>query len=199
VGIREDARTEDSVVARKNTQFSRLGRRNETFQVDGIDDVATALAEMGREGRNRAMTAGFDEGSAFILHEMKRRVPRQSGDLARNLTRVVRKAQSGKRIGQVTSADIGPRSKGKRDRWWSDRARWLEYGTRDGRDIRARRGKALSEKASPLPHPISSAKHRGMRAQPFMRPTIDENVAKIAEIMLDAIRVQAKRIGFTVR
>jgi HK97 gp10 family phage protein len=191
-------------VARKNTQFSRLGRRNETFQVDGIDDVATALAEMGREGRNRAMTAGFDEGSAFILHEMKRRVPRQSGDLARNLTRVVRKAQSGKRIGQVTSADIGPRSKGKKDRWWSDRARWLEYGTRDGSrrstagvkgEIRPRNQKALLTPEGPR----AKARHRGMRAQPFMRPTIDENVAKIAEIVLDAIRVQAKRIGFTVR
>jgi HK97 gp10 family phage protein len=197
-------------VARKNTQFSRLGRRNETFQVDGIDDVATALAEMGQEGRKRAMTSGFKEGAEFILGDMRRRVNDDKG-LANNLTYKINL-----RKGTVTSADIGPRT-ARKFFWWSSRARWREFGTRDSAKKGGRIlpiGKKQGEqgswsragrhgqtyKALGLPWgPYASARHRGQSGKPFMRPTIDQNVAKIAEIVLDAIRVHAKRIGFTVR
>ena len=169
---------------------------HETFDVEGIDDVAAALARMGDVERHKSMRAGFEEASAFILHDMKSRVKRDKGDLADNLTRVVHV-----RAGKVTGADIGPRSRGKKDRWWSDRARWLELGTRSGKTIKPRaKGKfrALSPRAAGG-SPVASAEHRGMRAQPFMRPSIDNNTERIAEIMLDAIRRAAKITGFTVR
>ena len=169
---------------------------HETFDVEGIDDVARALAQMGDVERLKSMRAGFDEASAFILRDMRSRVSRDGGDLASNLTRVVHV-----RGGKVTSAEIGPRSKNKKDQWWSARARWLERGTRSGKTIKPRaKGefRALSPRAAGG-SPVASAEHRGMQAQPFMRPSIDNNVEKIAEIMLDAIRRAVKIAGFTVR
>lgn len=175
----------------RGSEFSKLGRRNETLDVEGVDELAQALAKMADAERHQAMRAGFDEASAFVLREMKSRVARgKSGDLASNLTRVVNV-----RAGKVTSAVIGPRSKGKRDRWWSNRARWIELGTRDGRKIKPSNAKALSVEGQPF----ASADHRGIRAQPFMRPSIEENVDKVAGILIDGIRNAARATGFEVR
>jgi HK97 gp10 family phage protein len=154
------------------------------FAVDGADELQAALSRLSNESRPKIMRAGLDVASSLVLDEMQARVPRDTGKLRSKLVRWINV-----RKGEVTSAAIGPKK--VRGQWWAARARWLEYGTRDGKRIRPRNTKAIT----PAPGEArASAEHRGIRAQPFMRPALDNNVQRIYRVMADAMWGAIKRV-----
>lgn len=176
-------------MARKPTSRQR-------FAVEGADELQAVLSRLADADRPRIMRAGLDEGSAFVLHEMRTRVRKRHGDLERNLTRHLNV-----RKGETTSAAIGPRK--VKGQWWAARGRWLEFGTKSSGTFgpRLRRsGLAPGEgtaKALTTPEGLrATSRHVGHGAHPFMRPALDNNANRIYRIMAsamwDAIRASVK-------
>ena len=134
--------------------------------VRGGSAVAAALRLYPARLRSRLEDA-ISEAAELLLADMRRRVPRDSGALARAL--VTAMSESG------LAAHIGLPTRRLPSRYFY--ARFIEAGTKGGQVTYRRRGSA---KIHTMNVPFRAAR-------PFMRPALDLNRAAVERMIRDAV------------
>lgn len=99
----------------------------ETVKLEGLNDIAKKLKALPVKLQRKVLTKSLRAGSRLIVSDAKRRVPKDTGKLKRNIaTRVRRKGSKGERALQVYVRRRGKKEDPKNAFYWT----FLEFGTR---------------------------------------------------------------------
>jgi HK97 gp10 family phage protein len=158
-------------------------------KMTGVDELKKKLRELPRKMRGKIVRRAVNGGALIVLQSARRHVPVRTRTTKKSLGR---KGKTGKKGYYVV---IGPRFGHKvvsatgRTYDPAKMAHLIEGGTRPHKIVvRSRFGKPL-DKPQVIHHP-------GSRAQPFIRPALEDNRAavqgKIAQLLRDGLAQEAR-------
>jgi len=124
------------------------------------------------------MRAAIRAGAAVMREEVRERVPRKSGALAKSV-RITTKAKKGEITASVKA--------GNRTAFY---AQMVEFGTRP-HIIKAKAGGALDVSGNPF----REVQHPGIRARPFMRPAAEAAFVKSIDAVKAKVRERLTNAG----
>lgn len=176
-------------------------------QLEGLPELLKSMDGLKPALKNRILRKALKKGSTIILKAARSKVPVDTGILKKSLGVKDKTYPSG-----VVIALVGPRmefsknKKGQTKRGWK-RTKAQEVGRAKGRDplnyahhiefgVRAHslgKGSKLARKGTGGQDVQHGAGHPGIPAQPFLRPALDENKAKVMQEMARVIKEELAR------
>lgn len=149
------------------------------FNIDtsGIDILTSKLSVFTPAEVKKIVTEGLKDAAAPIVVDIKKRAPRDKGELGNSVKAIVAKDRD---FGFAVI--IRPHLKGstKKKAYY---AKFLEMGTEDRRP--KKNGKAMYSSASFVGRYFKKAK--GIKAKPFVMPAYDANKNKVAEAVAESV------------
>lgn len=131
-----------------------------TVQLKGADELRKALRELAPKIQANVIRGGLRAGAKVIMHAAQEKVPTHLGVMKKSI-RVGTSLRNG-----VAKATV---KAGNKDAFYWH---WLEFGTH-AHEIRPKNGKSLffAGISGSIVH------HPGAKANSFLRPAMDENIA----------------------
>lgn len=138
------------------------------IKIEGIEEMTRKLEAVGTRVALRGPNAAVRAGGSFLIKEMRRRAPKETGSLKKALGQRIKTYRRSKTVAAI----VGPRSKrydtSKGRRNPANYAHLVELGTR--------------------PHSIGRGTHPGRPARPFMRPAWDAAAPGARQAVIDKMQ-----------
>lgn len=159
-----------------------------SYRTEGFDEMLTVLGEMPNAIRNRVTINALLAGGRVLRAEMKRLVPKKTGDLNKSIkvTRFTTRKEGAREVAVGVRGKEGPL------------AHLVEFGT-SPHPIQPKKGKVLAYVKDGETRFAKKVQHPGATAKPFVRPATDtkgpEAVERIRDMMAAGINREAERLA----
>lgn len=152
----------------------------ESVRVDGLEGLLQSLRQLPKELQGKPLQSGMRKGGNLIRDEARRRAPRASGFLAKQI--VVRRAAAKDR----RKAGVGPGGE------------YFTVGVRTGKTVKyantkrnrrqGRVGKLYEQSGWAYYWRFLEFGTKNMRAKPFLTPAAEARGPQAAQVMIDETR-----------
>lgn len=152
----------------------------ESVRVDGLEGLLQSLRQLPKELQGKPLQSGMRKGGNLIRDEARRRAPRASGFLAKQI--VVRRAAAKDR----RKAGVGPGGE------------YFTVGVRTGKTVKyantkrnrqqGRGGKLYEQSGWAYYWRFLEFGTKNMRAKPFLTPAAEARGPQAAQVMIDETR-----------
>lgn len=173
-------------------------------KLEGLPELLKSLDGLKPALKNRILRNALKKGSAIILKAARAKVPVDTGILKKSLGVKDKTYPSG-----VVVVLVGPRSEFTKNKKGAQKRAWKRTGAQEVGKAAGRKpmfyghlvefgsrahktgaGSKLARKGSGKQDQQSGASHPGSKAQPFLRPALDENKQKIIAEMARVIKAE---------
>ncbi|MBN50032.1 MAG: hypothetical protein CMN85_10860 [Spongiibacteraceae bacterium] len=167
-----------NIGSRRTNPAGFSGSSSQGFRIEGFDDVYKTLNRLSDKELRKVARGMPNAAAAMLRKEIRDEAPKVSGNLSKAIKN---RPASGEGNDFVAHVYVETGKRAQNDGWYW---RLVEFGTA-AHEIKRRLKKGLNIGGGVF---RGSAQHPGKAAQPFIRPTIDRNKARIPGAMADYAR-----------